>query len=119
MLRSSNPMQPDNPRHEAVLTDAELIEIATDFRMALIGSRASEGCCYMIAAPLAGLLKSAYGVQCDLVESDHTDMDTTCYEHVWVRLADGRVLDPTFDQFCTEDRVPVYLGAPTEFHQSP
>jgi hypothetical protein len=100
------------------MLDAELIEVASEFRRGMIGDRSSEGCCFMVSAPLASLLRGVYGVPCDLVESDRTDMDTACYEHVWIRLADGRVLDPTFDQFCSEDRVPVYLGAPTEFHQA-
>lgn len=100
------------------MTDEELIEVATEFRLGMIGEGSSEGCCFMVSAPLAGMLRAIYGVPCDLVESDHKDMDTACYQHVWIKLADGRVLDPTFDQFCSEDPVPVYLGAPTEFHQS-
>lgn len=100
------------------MTDEDLIEVATSFRMGMIGERSSEGRCLMVSAPLAGLLGGVYGVPCEVVESDHSDKDTTCYEHFWIRLADGRVLDPTFDQFCSEEPVPVYLGAPTEFHQS-
>lgn len=100
------------------ISDEDLIEIASEFRLGLIGDRSSEGCCFMVSAPLAALLSGVYGVPCDLVESDHSDMGTACYEHFWIRLSDGRVLDPTFDQFCSEEPVPVYLGAPTEFHQS-
>ena len=36
--------------------------------------------------------------------------------HIWIRLADGRVLDPTADQF--GDYPPVYLGDPLpELHK--
>lgn len=100
------------------MTDEELIEVATDFRLGMIGSKSLLGFCFVVSAPLAGMLRAIYGVPCELVESDHKDMDTACFEHVWIRLEDGRVLDPTFDQFCSEEPVPVYLGAPTEFHQS-
>jgi len=72
----------------------------------------------MVSSPLATLLQSIYGVECELVESNHAALDTACYEHIWIKLADGRVLDPTFDQFCSEEPVPVYLGLPTEFHQN-
>lgn len=100
------------------MTDADMVEIATGFRDGLLGNRSSVGCCYMVSAPLAAMLRGVYGVPCDLVESDHTNMDTICYTHFWIRLADGRVLDPTFDQFCADEPTQIYLGAPTIFHQS-
>lgn len=52
------------------------------------------------------------GVDCCAVESDFVD-----YNHVWILMEDGRVLDPTCDQF--NDRLgaafpPVYLGSPIQ-----
>lgn len=102
------------------MNDAELREFAWEFRTGILGEKGSpEGMCFAVSAPLAGLL-SACGVEAELVESDlSAHPSSVWYEHVWIRLADGRVLDPTFDQFCSEEPVPVYIGEPTEFHQSP
>lgn len=99
------------------MTDDELRQIAWDFRVGLIGEAGSpEGMCFAVSSPLAGLL-NFYGVPVELVESDHSDHPATGYlEHWWIKLPDGRVLDPTFDQFCSEEPVPIYIGQPTEFH---
>lgn len=102
-----------------MMTDDELVAFAWDFRVGLMGEKGSpEGMCFAVAAPLASLL-CVSGVEAELVASDHSDNpDSGWYEHYWIRLADGRVLDPTFDQFCSEEPVPIYLGKPTEFHQA-
>lgn len=99
------------------MTDDELRQFAWDFRVGMIGDTASsEGCCFMISAPLAGLLRSC-GVACELVGCDFPEAaETEAANHFWIALPDGRVLDPTFDQFCSEEPVAIYLGAPTEFH---
>lgn len=100
------------------MTDDDLVAFAWDFRVGLMGEKGSpEGMCFAVSAPLASLL-CVSGVEAELVASDHSDNpDSVWYEHYWIKLADGRVLDPTFDQFCSEEPVPIYLGKPTEFHQ--
>lgn len=102
------------------MTDDELIGFSMEFRKGILGSNGSPvGMCFAVSAPLVALL-GVYGIDAELVESDlSAHPDSICYEHFWIRLADGRVLDPTFDQFCSEEPIPVYLGKPTEFHQSP
>lgn len=102
------------------MSDEDLLTFAWEFRRGMLGEKGSpEGCCFMVSAPLAGLL-NASGVPCDVVSSDLGDLpNSDWYEHYWIRLADGRVLDPTFDQFCSEEPVPIYLGRPTEFHAPP
>lgn len=96
------------------MTDGELIEIATEFRQGIIGDGDSAWQCAKVCWPLAGLL-GFYGVECECVESDLGHCN-----HIWVRLADGRALDPTADQF---NRLfpdmklpPVYLGEPAAIH---
>lgn len=102
------------------MTDEELIDIATDFRDGLLGPDASgDGMCAAVSWPLAGYLSALCNQPCECVQSDHSDMATDFIEHVWIRLPDGRALDATFDQFCTEEKVKVYLGPPTEFHANP
>jgi hypothetical protein len=95
------------------ISDADLIEFAREFRDGILEGRPSWGWCFAISAPLSGLLNFE-GIPNELVESDLTDHpDSDFYEHSWIRLEDGRVLDATFDQFGGED---VYLGEPTTFH---
>ncbi len=98
------------------MTDAELIEFATDFRAGILDGGDSRFMCAMVCWPLAPLLKIC-GVECETVETDLGDMN-----HVWLRLADGRALDPTLDQFnhlFAESFPPVYLGPPTKYHVAP
>lgn len=95
------------------ISDKRLIKIAAEFRKGMIGDKPSSGTCFMICAPLVSLLKM-YGVDGDLVESDLGE-----WNHVWIRLADGRALDPTADQFNSygfEQMPPIYLGAPAKIH---
>ncbi len=101
----------------SVMPDVELIEIAAEFRKGILGGRSSEGMCFMVCSPLAGLLKF-YGLSVDIVEGTVWPN----LNHFWLTLADGRVLDPTADQFnhrTTEQMPPVYLGEPAGIHGEP
>lgn len=75
----------------------------------------------MVCIPLASYLRSLHGLKCDVVETDLSgDPDSEWHEHVWIRLADGRALDPTFDQFPGNESAPVYLGEPSgRIHAKP
>jgi len=102
------------------MTDQDLINIASEFRDGVIGADAAgDGQCAKVSWALAGYLRSLCGVDCEAVQSDHSEKNADYIEHVWIRLADGRALDATFDQFCSEEPIKVYLGKPTEFHANP
>ena len=95
------------------MSDAALIRFATEFRAGILDGDPSDMMCFAVCAPLASMLRLS-GVETELVESDLGEVN-----HYWLRLADGRVLDPTADQFnwCnTEQLPPVYLGPPTKLH---
>lgn len=93
------------------MTDEELIEFATEFREGILDGRQSARMCAMVCWPLVTLL-NMHGVACEAIESAFDDGN-----HVWIKLADGRVLDPTADQF---GQLPtVYLGEPTDIHLPP
>lgn len=98
------------------MTDEELVEFAREFRKGIMGAYTnSTGFCGMICWPLETLL-CMNGVQCKSVETD-----LGMCNHVWLRLEDGRVLDPTMDQFnflFAEDWPDVYLGPPTKYHDA-
>jgi hypothetical protein len=94
--------------------EKELREIVTGFRGGVIGKRSSDRMCLAVCAPLQGLL-SAFGYETELVEGDfeHTN-------HYWLRLPDGRIIDPTADQFTTPTgaRMPkVYIGELPEWYR--
>jgi hypothetical protein len=99
------------------MTDAELIEFATEFRDELLDGRPSAWMCAMVCWPLSGLL-SRYGVPNRAIESDLGHMN-----HIWLLLDDGRALDPTADQFNVMfpnmNMPPVYLGPPADIHPIP
>jgi hypothetical protein len=95
------------------VSDAELHALAADFRDGLLAGRGSAAMCFAVAAPLQGLL-SMCGVEAEMVEGSFME-----WNHFWLRLPDGRVLDPTADQFngrLDEPLPPVYIGPPTPIH---
>lgn len=96
------------------MTDAELIEVAAEFRAGIVGDGSSAWKCAMVCWPLAGYL-AFLGIECECIESDLGDCN-----HIWIRLADGRALDPTADQFNVlfpDLGMPaVYLGEPAVIH---
>lgn len=96
------------------MTDPELIEFATEFRDGILDGRPSDFMCAMVCWPLSTLL-GMNGVENIAVESDLGHMN-----HFWLKLADGRALDPTADQFNALfpdlKLPPVYLGEPIAIH---
>jgi hypothetical protein len=96
-------------RERLMLSDADLIDIAMDFRGAIVGAQPSARYCFMVCAPLAGFLN----VCGQSVEIQETVVGTS--NHVWLLLPDGRALDPTADQFDVT-LPPVYLGARLALH---
>jgi hypothetical protein len=99
-----------------MMDDKELKKFARGFRKGILGDRSSAGYCFMVCSPLVSLLH-LNGVEGELVSSNvEVATGSPFVEHYWIKLADGRALDPTFDQFDTT-KTTVYLGKPTEFHK--
>lgn len=78
----------------ASIPDAALTEIARDFREGILGGGPSFMMCAAVSWPLAAYLRSIHGVDCETIESDFGECN-----HIWIKFADGRALDPTLDQF--------------------
>lgn len=93
--------------------DAKIVRDATEFRRGLIGDQNGAGWCAVVSWSLAGFLGFAHGIQTGNAEREIEIGDGSTLVHVWVTMPDGRVLDPTMDQFGTE-WPKVYLGEPVK-----
>ena len=83
------------------MNDRQLLGIARGIRRGILGKRPSNDMCAAVCYPLQSYLWAS-GVEAELIEGDVGE-----YQHFWLRLPDGRTLDPTADQF---GLAPVYLG---------
>ena len=99
--------------------DDEIIEFCKSFRDGILEGRNSAMCCAMVCWPLQALL-SIYGVETTAMTTPRVICDFGETNHMWLRLPDGRALDPTADQFSNKRRTypPVYLGKPTRIHKN-
>jgi hypothetical protein len=94
----------------------DLLTYAREYREAVLRGDSSERMCAALSAPLHAAFQ-ILGIPTQLVETDLGE----CV-HIFLQLADGRVLDPTADQFnwCSRQKLPgVYLGAPALIHERP
>lgn len=91
------------------LNDAQMLKCAEEFRAGILMGKSSANMCFMVCAPLEGLLR-VHGVPIELCEST-VKIKAGETNHCWLKLADGRVIDPTADQF--DKKYPkVYFGKP-------
>jgi hypothetical protein len=97
------------------MTDGELIEFTREFREGVLNGGPSTFMCAVVCWPLESLLK-IHGVNLSAqMTADVRMADGDTCNHVWLKLDDGRVLDPTADQF--GDQYPaIYLGPPLIIH---
>ena len=89
------------------MSDRELCKIASGVRRGILGKQSSDRMCLAVCLPLQGYLSFFCRLETELVEGDFDHIN-----HYWLKLPDGRILDPTADQFSTPERpMPkVYLG---------
>lgn len=86
------------------MRDKELIRFVRQFRKGILGNQSANDMCYAICAPLQTIL-SIMGLETTLIT---VEFETT--NHVFLMLQDGRIIDPTADQFSTWNLPTVYLG---------
>jgi hypothetical protein len=94
--------------------------IALGFRRGILGKRSSDMMCYAICAPLQGYLRMI-GHDTEIVKGrlKPTKRVEWLIDHYWLKLPDGRILDPTADQFNAPDggQMPkVYIGEKPEWY---
>ncbi len=93
--------------------DIELLEFTADFRRGIIGRGTAKSMCFVVCAPLETLLVLS-GFDVKLVEGEVETKDCVL-GHYWLELKDGRILDPTADQF--ENMPKIYIGEKPEFYK--
>lgn len=96
----------------AKASDKKLLKMASDFRAGILGPKPSRMMCYAVCAPLEGFLRSC-GYDVSLIEGEIDFGRGEVAQHYWLELLDGRILDPTADQFKKPSGEPmpkVYLG---------
>lgn len=76
-----------------IANDRELLRVARAARERITLGSAAQGWCIAVCVPLAVYL-TRRGVPAIDVHGGVGD-----WQHVWIALADGRILDPTADQF--------------------
>lgn len=105
----------------AEMKDWQLKATALGVRQGILEGRSHPGpsmMCFAICAPLQGYL-SFLGVEANLIEGEIRGSDCN---HVWLELQDGRILDPTADQFKTptgEGMPKIYLGKQPDWYLTP
>ena len=90
------------------MTRSEVKQVAREFRKGLIGDREGDMMCAVVCYALQAYL-SFLGEHLTIAEVDLRNSN-----HVFLKFPDGRVLDPTADQF--GDYPKVYVGKPLWFH---
>jgi hypothetical protein len=99
------------------MRDATLKKIVADFRKGILDGRDSKYMCFAVCAPLQGYL-SMIGYKSRLVQGEIKPSVDILTNHYWLELPDGRIVDPTADQFSTPERpMPqVYIGKLPEWY---
>ena len=93
-----------------------LLTIVRGFRRGILAGRKSRDMCFAVCAPLQAYLSCCIGIETELIEGDFERCN-----HIWLQLPDGRIIDPTADQFKTPEgkRMPkVYIGPLPEWYAS-
>jgi len=75
------------------LLDKEIIRIVKEFVKGLLGNKPTVDKCYMVCSPLSAYLSFLE------IENTLTEGEVNEYHHFWITLSDGRIIDPTADQF--------------------
>lgn len=101
------------------MKDEELLEVVTEFREGILDGEDSYLMCFVVCSPLQSYL-SCMGIKTKMIKRDFNIPMLDCIiNHVWLELKDGRIIDPTADQFnqVRHDKMPpVYIGEKLDWY---
>ncbi|HEY5553037.1 MAG TPA: hypothetical protein VIK52_14185 [Opitutaceae bacterium] len=103
------------------MTDAELLHAVAEFREGILEGRPSNDMCFAICWPLESFLATC-GVEVKLVMVSVPACvtgNTVASDHYVLELPDGRIIDPTADQFPVAGLPPVYIGLRPDVYSAP
>ena len=92
----------------------KILQIVKGFREGVMGDLSSNSRCFMVCYSLVGYLNFS-GYQCNLIQGCIGD-----WEHFWIKLPDGSIIDPTADQFNCPDGSPmpqIYYGDKPKWYE--
>lgn len=79
------------------MSDKEIKKISEGFTKGALGSRDSLNMCWVVCLPLQGYL-SFCGCETKVIEGN-IEINNENYHHYWLQMQDGRIIDPTANQF--------------------
>lgn len=79
------------------MNDSEIKKAAQGFTRGILYDRESLNMCWVVCLPLQGYL-SFCGVETKVIEGN-IKINNEDYHHYWIQLQDGRIIDPTANQF--------------------
>lgn len=97
------------------MTDRDLRSICRGFRNGLLNSDPSKGMCFIVSTALQGYL-SVCGIETKLIEGEVKN-GKEVWNHYWLELPDGRIIDSTMDQF--DDRHKIFIGIKPKRYKVP
>ena len=101
-------------------TDEGIMQLVREFSEVILefSNGQVEGMCFAVCAPLSGYMEFM-GIKNEVKECDILVGDTL-YQHIYIELSDGRVIDPTASQFINPDTgkkmAKFYLGAKPKWY---
>lgn len=88
--------------------DKRLLNIVKQFTKGILNKSSSSQKCYMVCVPLHSYLLFC-GYENQLTEGE-VETENIVYGHWWLKLRDGRIIDPTADQLEGVNMPPIYFG---------
>lgn len=92
--------------------DKQLKTFCREFRKGMLERMSSKGKCAMVSWALQGYLSWALKLKTKVYEGEVGE-----WNHLWLVMPDGRVIDCTADQF-GKKYPKVYIGAPLDIHKN-
>jgi hypothetical protein len=76
------------------MSNEDIKKLAKHFTAGLLQGKSTVDMCYIVCSPLVSYLNFC-GIECSLTEGELNGI----YHHFWITLSDGRIIDPTANQF--------------------